>query len=78
VRIFQSFEFVKEAREGRLAALNVENNDYGNDAFNSTGRPTRYLEHRLSSSLGLHEQTTGQTGAAESCKPLMCFRDRNP
>lgn len=78
LRIFQSFEFVKEAREGGLAALNVENNDYGNDAFTSTGRPTRYLEHLLSPSLALHEQTTGQTGAAESCKPLMCFRDRNP
>lgn len=59
LRIFQSFEFVKEAREGGLAALNVENNDddYGNDAFNSTGRPTRYLEHLLSPALGLHEQT---------------------
>jgi hypothetical protein len=42
--IFKSFEFVKETKEGRLAALNEENNDYGNEAFNSTGRPTRYLE----------------------------------
>jgi hypothetical protein len=42
--IFKSFEFVKEAREGGLAALSVEDNDYGNEAFNSTRRPTRYLE----------------------------------
>ncbi len=56
--IFQSFEFVKEAREGELVALNVQNNDdYGNDTFTSTERPTRYFEHLLSPSLGLHEQT---------------------
>ena len=42
--IFKSFEFVKESREGALAALNIEDNDYGNEAFNSTRRPTRYLE----------------------------------
>jgi hypothetical protein len=42
--IFKSFEFVKETKEGRLAALNEENNDYGNEAFNSTGSPTQYLE----------------------------------
>lgn len=42
--IFKSFEFVKETKEGRLAALNEENNDYGNEAFNSTRSPTRYLE----------------------------------
>ena len=55
LRIFQSFEFVKEAR-GELAPLNVEDNDYGNDTFTSTGRPTRYLEHLFSPSLGLREQ----------------------
>jgi hypothetical protein len=42
--IFKSFEFVREGRERGLAALNEELNDYGNEAFNSTGRPTRYLE----------------------------------
>src|SRR5918999_623832 len=42
--IFKSFEFVKETKEGRLAALNEENNDYGNEAFNSTGSPTQDLE----------------------------------
>ena len=42
--IFKSFEFVKEAREGGLAALNEEDNDYGNEAFNSTRRPTLYHE----------------------------------
>jgi hypothetical protein len=42
--IFKSFEFVKEAKEGGLAALNVEDNDYGNGAFNSTMRRTQYLE----------------------------------
>lgn len=57
VRIFQSFGFLKEAREGGLAALDVENNDYDNDAFTSTGRPTQYPENLLSPSLGLLEQT---------------------
>lgn len=57
LRIFQSFEFVKEASEGELAPLNVENNDSGIDNFTSTGRPTRYLEHLFSPSLSLQEQT---------------------
>jgi hypothetical protein len=59
LRIFQSFEFVKEATEGRgLRALDVENNDYfGNNTIASTGRPSRYLEHLLSPSLDVHEQT---------------------
>ncbi len=77
LRIFQSFELVKEAGEGRLGALNVENNDGSNDALTSTGRPTDYAEHLLAPSLAPSDQTTNQTEAAESCKPLMCFRDRS-
>jgi hypothetical protein len=45
--IFKSFEFVKEAREGALAALNIEGKDYGNEAFNSTGRATQYLDEPI-------------------------------
>ncbi len=77
LRIFQSFELVKEAGEGGLEALNVEDNDYGYDALTSIGRPTRDAEHLLSPSLGSNEQTINQTEAAQSCKPLMCFRDRS-
>ena len=77
LRIFQSFELVKEAGEGGLGALNIEDNDYGNDVLTSIGRPSRDAEHVLSPSLGSTEQTINQTEAAESCKPLMCFRDRN-
>jgi hypothetical protein len=77
LRIFQSFELVKGPGEGGLGALNVEDNDYGNDAFTSIGRPTREAEHLLSPSLGSTEETINQTEAAESCKPLTCFRDRN-
>ncbi len=77
LRIFQSFELVKEPREGRLGALNVADNDGGNDALTSTGRPTGYAEHLSAPSLAPSEQNTNQTEAAESCKPLMCFRDRN-
>lgn len=77
LRIFQSFELVKEAGEGRLGALDVENNDGSNDALTSTGRPTDYAEHLLAPSLTPSDQTTNQTEAAESCKPLMCFRDRS-
>lgn len=58
VRIFQSFEFVKGAKDEGLAALNVEDNvDYRNDTFTSTGRLTGYLENLLSPSLALHGQT---------------------
>jgi hypothetical protein len=58
VRIFQSFEFVKEAKDEGLAALNVEDNvDYRNDTFTSTGRLNGYLENLLSPPLALHGQT---------------------
>ncbi|MDQ3888043.1 MAG: hypothetical protein M3251_02085 [Thermoproteota archaeon] len=73
--IFQSFELVKDAGEGGLGALNVQDNDYGNDALTSIGRPTGNAEHPLSPSLASGDQTTNQTEATESCKPLMCFRD---
>jgi hypothetical protein len=56
LRIFQSFEFVKESR-GELAPLNVENNDYSNDTFTLTRIPTRSLD-LLPPVLGFHEQTT--------------------
>lgn len=55
LRIFQSFEFVKEAR-GELISLNMENNDYSNDTFTSTGIANRYLDV-LPPPLGFHEQT---------------------
>jgi hypothetical protein len=75
--IFQSFELVKEAGRGGLGALNVEDNDYGDDALTSIGRPTGNAEHSVSPSPAASEQTTNQTEATESCKPLMCFRDRS-
>jgi hypothetical protein len=56
LRIFQSFKLVNEARGVGLPALNVENNDYNNEAFTSTGRPTGYPENLLSPSLSLPEQ----------------------
>jgi flagellar biosynthesis/type III secretory pathway chaperone len=37
VRIFQSFEFVKEAGEEELSAPSVESHDYDDDAFTSIG-----------------------------------------
>jgi hypothetical protein len=40
VRIFQSFEFVKEPGEGELSAPSVESHDYDDDAFTSIGTPT--------------------------------------
>ena len=56
LRIFQSFEFVKEAR-GELAPLNVENNEYSNNTYTSTGIPTRSHLDLLPPALGFHEQT---------------------
>ncbi|MDQ3909204.1 MAG: hypothetical protein M3232_02210, partial [Thermoproteota archaeon] len=62
LRIFQSFEFVKEAR-GEAAPLNVENNDYSNETFTSTGVPTRYLD-LLPPTLGVHEQTNSSNSTS--------------
>jgi hypothetical protein len=62
LRIFQSFEFVKEAR-GEAAPLNVENNDYSNENFTSTGVPTRYL-YLLPPTLGVHEQTNSNNSTS--------------
>lgn len=56
LRIFQSFEFIKEAT-GELAPLNVENNDYSNDTYTSTGIPTQSHLDLLPPALGFHEQT---------------------
>jgi hypothetical protein len=56
VRIFQSFQFVKDAG-GELSAPKVENNDYRNDTFNSTQSLTTYLEDLLPPSSRFQQQT---------------------
>jgi hypothetical protein len=57
LRIFQSFQFVDEAREAALSELDLENDDYESDRFNSTGKSTTSLEDLLSLPPGLTEQT---------------------
>ncbi len=63
VRIFQSFQFIKDAG-GELSAPKVENNDYRNDTFNSTESLTKYLEDLLPPSPRLQQQTNSNNTVA--------------
>lgn len=56
-RIFQSFEFVKNAREGELIAQVEDNNNDDNDPVTSTTRPSQYPENLLSSAVDLSTDT---------------------
>jgi plastocyanin len=78
-KIFQSFEFVKEAREGELASQTQNNNnDHYNDAAAGTaGRPTRYPENILSPSVGLPDQTNAITSSLTSNRPNDYNNDEN-
>jgi hypothetical protein len=65
--IFQSFEFLKKAREGELAAQSDEDNEeYDNYAVPSTGGPTQYPENLLFPSVGLQDQTNANTSNSRS------------
>jgi hypothetical protein len=65
--IFQSFEFLKKAREGELATQdNEDNEDYNNYAIPSKGGPTQYPENLLLPSAGLLDQTNANTSSSRS------------
>ncbi len=61
---FQSFEFLKKASEGELAAQDDE--DYDNYAVPSTGGPTQYPKNLLIPSVGLPDQTNANTSNSRS------------
>nr|MDQ3882645.1 hypothetical protein [Thermoproteota archaeon] len=63
VRIFQSFQFIKDAG-GELSAPKAENNDYRNDTFNSTESLTKYLEDLLPPSPRLQQHTNSNNTVA--------------
>ncbi|MDQ4014542.1 MAG: hypothetical protein M3136_02120 [Thermoproteota archaeon] len=65
--IFQSFEFLKKAREGELATQDDEDNeDYNNYAVPSKGGPTQYPENLLFPSVGPPDQTNANTSNSRS------------
>lgn len=65
--IFQSFEFLKKAREGVLGAQDDEDNeDYDNYAVPSTGEPTQYPENLLFPSVGLPDHANANTSNSRS------------
>jgi hypothetical protein len=65
--IFQSFEFLKKAREGELATQDDEDNeDYNNYAVPSKGGPTQYPENLLFPSVGPPDQTNANSSNSRS------------
>jgi hypothetical protein len=65
--IFQSFEFLKKAREGELATQDDEDNeDYNNYAVPSKGGPTQYPENLLFPSVGPPDKTNANTSNSRS------------
>jgi hypothetical protein len=65
--IFQSFEFLKKAREGELATQDDEDNeDYNNYAVPSKGGPTQYPENLLFPSVGPPDQTNVNSSNSRS------------
>jgi hypothetical protein len=65
-RIFQSFEFVKNAREGELIAQVEDDNNDDNDPVTSTTRPSQYPENLLSSAVDLSTDTNANITASGS------------
>ena len=65
--IFQSFEFLKKAREGELTTQDDEDNeDYNIYAVPSKGGPTQYPENLLFPSVGPPDQTNASTSNSRS------------
>jgi hypothetical protein len=65
--IFQSFEFLKKAREGELTTQDDEDNeDYNIYAVPSKGGPTLYPENLLFPSVGPPDQTNANTSNSRS------------
>jgi hypothetical protein len=65
--IFQSFEFLKKAREGELATQDDEDNeDYNNYAVPSKGGSTQYPENLLFPSVGPPDKTNANSSNSRS------------
>jgi plastocyanin len=62
-QIFQSFELVKEAREGELGS---QDHDYDNAVAGTTQRPALIPENILSSSVGLPHQSNANANSSRS------------
>ena len=62
-QIFQSFELVKEAREGELGA---QDNDYDNAVAGTTQRPALIPENILSSSVGIPDRSNANASSSRS------------